>query len=51
MCWQIVDPVLKAWAMERDYIPTYPAGTWGPEESNRLYDREDQQWRNSLDDD
>ena len=51
MCWQIVDPVLKAWAMERDYIPTYPAGTWGPEESNRLFDREDQQWRNSLDDD
>jgi glucose-6-phosphate 1-dehydrogenase len=51
MCWQIVDPVLKVWAMERDYIPTYPAGTWGPEESNRLFDREDQQWRNSLDDD
>ena len=51
MCWQVVDPVLKAWAMERDYIPTYPAGTCGPEESNRLFDREDQQWRNSLDDD
>ena len=51
MCWQVVDPVLKAWSIERDYIPTYPAGTWGPEESNRLFDREDQQWRNSLDDD
>jgi glucose-6-phosphate 1-dehydrogenase len=37
--------------MEHDYIPTYPAGTWGPAESNRLYDREDQQWRNSLEGD
>ncbi len=51
LCWQVVDPVLKAWAMESDYIPTYPAGSWGPKESNRLYDREDQAWRNSLDDD
>ena len=51
LCWQVVDPVLKAWAMERDYIPTYPAGSWGPAECNRLYDREDQQWRNSIDDD
>jgi glucose-6-phosphate 1-dehydrogenase len=51
LCWQVVDPVLKVWAMERDYIPTYPAGTWGPAESNRLYDREDQQWRNSLEGD
>jgi glucose-6-phosphate 1-dehydrogenase len=49
LCWQVVDPVLKAWAMERDYIPSYPAGSWGPTESNRLFDREDQQWRNSLD--
>ena len=51
LCWQVVDPVLKVWSMERDYIPTYPAGTWGPAESNRLFDREDQQWRNSLDGD
>ena len=46
--WRIVDPVLKVWSMERDYIPTYPAGSWGPE-TNRLFDHEDHQWRNSLD--
>lgn len=47
--WEVVDPVLKRWSMERDYIHTYPAGSWGPEEANRLFDREDQYWRNSLD--
>jgi len=46
--WRVVDPVLKVWAVERDYIPTYPAGSWGPEESNRLFEKESQAWRNSL---
>ena len=47
--WQVVDPVLKLWATERDYIHTYTAGSWGPAEANRLFDREDQDWRNGLD--
>jgi glucose-6-phosphate 1-dehydrogenase len=46
--WRVVDPVLRVWAMERDFIHTYPAGTWGPQESRRLFDREDQDWRHSL---
>jgi glucose-6-phosphate 1-dehydrogenase len=47
--WKVVDPVLKLWATERDYIHTYPAGSWGPFEANRLFDRDDQDWRNGLD--
>lgn len=46
--WRIVDPILQNWAIERDYIPTYPAGSWGPEESRRLFEKEDQYWRTSL---
>ncbi|MGZ5052616.1 MAG: glucose-6-phosphate dehydrogenase [Methylobacter sp.] len=46
--WRIVDPVLQTWAMERDYIATYPAGSWGPEDSRRLFDKESQSWRSSL---
>jgi len=46
--WRVVDPVLKEWAVERDYIPTYPAGSWGPDEANRLFEKESQSWRNSL---
>ena len=46
--WRVVDPVLKVWAMERDFINTYPAGTWGPRGTYRLFDRDDQFWRHSL---
>ncbi|MEW6119760.1 MAG: glucose-6-phosphate dehydrogenase [Pseudomonadota bacterium] len=46
--WQVVDPILKNWAVEREYIPTYPAGSWGPSEANRLFDSDDQTWRDEL---
>lgn len=46
--WRVVDPILKVWAVERDFIPTYPAGSWGPQESNRLFEKESQVWRNNL---
>ena len=46
--WRVVDPILKSWAQERDFIHTYPAGIWGPLEANRLFDAEDQEWRNYL---
>jgi glucose-6-phosphate 1-dehydrogenase len=46
--WRVVDPVLKYWAQERDFIHTYAAGSWGPAESNRLFDAEDTEWRNGV---
>ncbi len=46
--WQVVDPILKVWSIERDFIHTYPAGSWGPKEGDRLFEREDQKWRDSL---
>ncbi len=46
--WRVVDPILKSWAQERDFIHTYRAGIWGPLEANRLFDAEDQEWRNYL---
>ncbi len=45
--WRIVDPILQTWAIERDYIATYPAGSWGPEDS-RLFEKSSQSWRSSL---
>jgi len=45
--WRIVDPILQTWAIERDFISSYPAGSWGPEDS-RLFDKESQFWRSSL---
>ena len=46
--WRVVDPILKSWALERDFILRYPAGTWGPEEANRLFEWDYQAWRNGL---
>ncbi len=46
--WRVVDPILKYWSQEREFIHTYPAGTWGPEEANRLFDSEDHEWRNEV---
>ena len=46
--WRVVDPIIKVWSMERDFINTYQAGSWGPRGTYRLFDREDQFWRHSL---
>ncbi len=46
--WRTVDPILKVWSMERNFINTYAAGTWGPRGTYRLFDRDDQFWRHSL---
>jgi glucose-6-phosphate 1-dehydrogenase len=47
--WKVVDPILKVWSVERDYITGYNAGSWGPPEADRLFLRQDQYWRNTLD--
>jgi glucose-6-phosphate 1-dehydrogenase len=46
--WQVVDPILKYWEQEREFIHTYAAGTCGLHEANRLFDDEDQEWRNEF---
>lgn len=46
--WRVMQPVLQNWAEECDSIHTYPAGSWGPKESRRLFDSEEHQWRHSL---
>lgn len=43
--WKIVDPVLQAWASDTNYIDTYPAGSWGPTGSEKLFDDPTQSWR------
>lgn len=46
--WQIVDPVLQHWAKSPLAVETYPAGSWGPENSQRLFSKPGQFWRSSL---
>ncbi len=42
--WRILEPVMRAWSGERE-IPSYPAGTWGPEEADELLRRDGRRWR------
>lgn len=46
--WAVVDPILRNWSTERDYIHSYPAGSWGPKESRRIFDKPEHHWRHSL---
>ena len=46
--WRVVDPILREWQSSREFITTYTAGTWGPREANRLFEREDRFWRNEI---
>lgn len=44
--WRLLQPILEHW---QETPPTdfsnYPAGTWGPEEANRMIHREGRNWR------
>ncbi len=43
--WDIVDPIISHWKQNppRDF-PNYAAGTWGPEESRTLIERDGRKW-------
>jgi glucose-6-phosphate 1-dehydrogenase len=43
--WQIVMPVLEAWANDTAPVPAYPSGSWGPAEADILTLRDKRQWR------
>jgi len=45
--WCVVSPVLDVWkALPPRNFPNYPAGTWGPKESEDLLERDGRRWRN-----
>jgi glucose-6-phosphate 1-dehydrogenase len=45
--WSIVNPVLDVWkALPPRDFPNYPAGTWGPKDSDELMERDGRRWRN-----
>ncbi len=48
--WAIVDSVLEVWNAipDRDF-PDYAAGTWGPEEADRLLAADGRLWKNIVD--
>jgi len=44
--WSLITPVLDAYERRFDEeLPTYPAGTWGPEEATALLQQNGRRWR------
>jgi glucose-6-phosphate 1-dehydrogenase len=45
--WYLIEPILDVWsAAKTATVPEYPAGTWGPRESDQLLERDARQWYN-----
>ena len=45
--WCVVSPALDVWkALPPRNFPNYPAGSWGPKESDELLERDGRHWRN-----
>jgi glucose-6-phosphate 1-dehydrogenase len=45
--WALVDPILDVWsAAKTANVPQYPAGSWGPRESDLLLERDGRRWYN-----
>ena len=43
--WAAVAPIQEAWAHQHFDFPNYPAGTWGPMESDKMLARRGHVWR------
>ncbi|MGC1613416.1 MAG: glucose-6-phosphate dehydrogenase [Candidatus Acidiferrum sp.] len=45
--WALVDPILDVWSAAKSAkVPEYPAGSWGPRESDLLLERDGKKWHN-----
>jgi len=45
--WSLIEPILDVWsAAKTATVPEYPAGSWGPRESDQLLERDARQWYN-----
>jgi glucose-6-phosphate 1-dehydrogenase len=43
--WEVFDPLIQLWESGPADSHDYPAGTWGPEEADRLMERDGREWR------
>ncbi len=47
MSWRFFDPILKQWEEEQDFpLYGYPAGTWGPKQSEEIFTDKSHSWTN-----
>jgi glucose-6-phosphate 1-dehydrogenase len=46
MAWEVVTPILERWA-DGGAPESYPAGTWGPDSADGIFEQPGQAWRNA----
>jgi glucose-6-phosphate 1-dehydrogenase len=46
--WRVVEPILRAWASDKNPLDSYEAGSWGAIESRRLFDDNTFHWRHGI---
>ncbi|MGA2250391.1 glucose-6-phosphate dehydrogenase [Terracidiphilus sp.] len=47
--WAHYTPILQAWAAKKpEVFPNYFAGSWGPDCADRLLEKDNRKWKNSL---
>jgi glucose-6-phosphate 1-dehydrogenase len=44
--WGLIDPIEAAWREDRPHVAPYAAGTWGPEDADRLIEVDGRKWHN-----
>jgi glucose-6-phosphate 1-dehydrogenase len=42
--WALFTPILEAWAQQKMDFPNYSGGSWGPQESCDLLERDGRKW-------
>src|SRR5512138_2799853 len=42
--WGVIDPIIHAWEAQKQSLPIYDPGSWGPKESDELLARENRKW-------
>jgi glucose-6-phosphate 1-dehydrogenase len=42
--WGIIDPIIRAWDKQKESLPVYEPGTWGPAESDELLAKDKRKW-------
>jgi glucose-6-phosphate 1-dehydrogenase len=42
--WGIIDPIIRAWDKQKEPLPVYESGTWGPAETDELLAKDKRKW-------
>ncbi len=46
LAWSLVDPIIVEWENDKPVdLPTYPAGSWGPQKADEFMQRDRRRWR------